>query len=395
MTQQTIMVCGAGIAGMACALGLAKKAFSVEVLAPEMVRQPPRRDEYHPRVYAISGASQSFLDSLGIWDLMDAERITPVQAMEVYGDGGGRLALDAWQDARHTLAWIVESGEMERALRQALKVYGVRWHDDQLASREASTIQTVSGKSLQAHLLVGADGAKSTVRRVADIWHEFKAYGDSGLVTHLTAELPHQGVALQWFTGDAVVALLPMPDTEDGPQVSLVWSGPTEQISELMALEGDAKVEHLQRWLMGVTQGRLGALRVRSKMFAFPLTFERTGMVAEGVALVGDAAHRVHPLAGQGLNLGLGDVEELIRVLAAKPVQQSVGALPVLERYKRRRAEPIAAMRVVTDSLHSLFMAQQAPVVWARNAGMSIVNQLPFIKRRLIANAAGEWLVSL
>ncbi|MGG4604990.1 FAD-dependent monooxygenase [Paenalcaligenes sp. Me131] len=395
MTQQKILVCGAGIAGMACALGLAKKAFTVDVLAPEMSRQLPRHDEYHPRVYAISGASQNFLASLGIWDLMDAARLTPVQAMEIYGDGGGRLALDAWQDARHTLAWIVESGEIERALRQALKVYGVRWHDDQLASRDGEHIHTESGKTLDAQLLVGADGAKSTVRRVAEIWHDFKAYGDSGLVTHLTTELPHQGVALQWFTGDAVVALLPMPDTDEGPQVSLVWSGPTEQIAELMALNDEDKAQRLQQWLMGVTQGRLGNMRVRSKMFAFPLTFERTGMVAEGVALVGDAAHRVHPLAGQGLNLGLGDVEELIRVLAAKPVHQSVGALPVLERYKRRRAEPIAAMRAVTDSLHSLFMAQQAPVAWARNAGMSIINQLPFIKRRLIANAAGDKIFPL
>lgn len=392
MTQQTIMVCGGGIAGMACALGLAKKSFSVEVLAPETPRHQPRHDEYHPRVYAISGSSQRFLESLGIWDLMDAQRLTPVQAMEIYGDGGGRLALDAWQDARHTLAWIVESGEMERALRQALKVYGVRWHDEQLVSREGSHIHTASGKQLHAQLLVGADGAKSSVRRVAEIWHEFKAYGDSGLVTHLTTELPHQGVALQWFTGDAVVALLPMPDTAEGPQVSLVWSGPTEQINTLMALDDAAKAQRLEQWLMGVTQGRLGRLQVRAKMFAFPLTFERTGMVAEGVALVGDAAHRVHPLAGQGLNLGLGDVEELIRVLAAQPVHQPVGALPVLEQYKRRRAEPIAAMRAVTDSLHRLFMAPQAPVAWARNAGMSVVNQLPFIKRRLIANAAGDVL---
>ena len=257
MKAQSIVVCGGGIAGMACALGLARRAFDVRVLAPDTHRAPPEADRYHPRVYAISAASQRFLAELGVWDLMEQRRLTPVSAMELYGDGGGHLQLEAWQDARHTLTWIVESGEIERVLRQALKVYGVPWLDDHFASRDANVVTTKSGQSLKADLLVGADGANSKVRTQAGISHQHKAYGDSGMVTHLNAELAHQGVAMQWFTGDSIVALLPLPDTAQGPQVSMVWSGPDELISEMMALEPTEQAQRLSVWLQAVTADRL------------------------------------------------------------------------------------------------------------------------------------------
>ena len=389
MTKQPIVVCGGGIAGMACALGLARKSQAVSVLAPDVHRTMPEPDVYHPRVYAISAASQHFLNDLGVWGLMEPRRLTPVSAMELYGDGGGSLQLEAWQDARDTLTWIVESGELERVLRQALKVYGVPWHDDHFEKRDGAAVLTRTGQRLPADLIIGADGAQSQVRTQAGIRHHRKAYQASGMVTHLTAERAHQGVAFQWFTGESVVALLPLPDTAQGPQVSMVWSGPEDWVNSMMALSAEERAEQLSVRLQAVTGGRLGRLTVRAPVYAFPLSVERSDMVAPQVALVSDAAHRVHPLAGQGLNLGLGDVDELIRVLADKPKHASVGDLRVLERYRRARAEPIAAMSFVTDSLHRLFAVQATPVVWLRNTGMSIVNKLPFIKRQLIANAAG------
>ncbi|HUG57657.1 MAG TPA: UbiH/UbiF family hydroxylase [Candidimonas sp.] len=390
MSKESVLVCGTGIAGLAATLGLTKAGFDVALIGPRNAPAPVAHDIYCPRVYAISAASQAFLAKLGVWNMMDARRLTPVETMEVYGDGGGKLNLHAWQSAQTALAWIVESSEMERVLQQAVQVFGVTWHAEKFQRLESNKVFTDTGRALQADLLVGADGAQSPVRAAAGIQHESKPYGDMGLVVHLDAELPHQNIALQWFTGDSILALLPLPDTADGHQVSMVWSMPEAMAKELMALPEGDRNRALETRLAAASGGRLGRLRVRSPLFGFPLFLEHSGMVAPGVALVSDAAHRVHPLAGQGLNLGLADVAELLSVLGAKEAYRKVGDLRVLHRYRRARAEPIMAMRMATDGLHRLFAAQAAPVVWARNLGMQCVDHLPFIKRFLIGGAAGQ-----
>ena len=389
-TQPAIIVCGGGLAGMAAALGLKKAGFDVSVLAPAYTPLVLAEQQYHPRVYALSTTSQQFLERLGVWALMRTERITPVEGMELYGDGDGFLQLDAWQSAQSTLTWIVESGEMERALFQALQVFSVPWHEDLFAEITATGVKTQSGQDLKADLIIGADGARSLVRTKAHIASEQKAYHHEGIVAHLDAELPHQNIAYQWFTGDAVLALLPLPDTDQGPQVSMVWSVQEEQAQPFMALDFEAQQQHIQQLLGVITQQRLGRLHLRTKPFAFPLTLERSAMIAPKVALVGDAAHRVHPLAGQGLNLGLGDIETLVQVLSTRPSYQEVGEMRVLERYRRARLEPILAMRFVTDGLHQLFSTPVAPIAFARNVGMKVVDKLPFIKRQLIKGAAGK-----
>ncbi|HLS16852.1 MAG TPA: FAD-dependent monooxygenase [Paenalcaligenes sp.] len=392
--QDKILVCGGGLAGMAAALGMKKHGFEVEILAPRAQPLNLEPEQYHPRVYALSVASQQFLDALGVWGLMPAQRVTPVQAMQVFGDASGEITLDAWQIMRDELAWIVESGTLEQALLQALQVFGVRWHEAMFESfhnegARGRGVMTACGQFLPADLVVGADGARSKVRAAAHIEHDFYAYGDSGVVTHLNAEIAHQGIARQWFTGDSILALLPMPDTSAGPQVSMVWSVKQALADELMALAPKDRAQQLEQHLQVITEGCLGALTVRSPLYAFPLTFERSAMIAPGVALVGDAAHRVHPLAGQGLNLGFGDIEELIRVLSTQPAYQGVGDLSALSRYRRRRAEPIFAMRWVTHGLHQFFGLPGVPAMMARNVGMRLVNRVPLIKRLLIQEAAG------
>lgn len=390
MKNETILICGGGIAGMACALGLKKAGFSVHIVAPAYKELSLLPQQYHPRVYALSKTSQTFLEALGVWGLMRPERITAVQGMELYGDGDGFVQLDAWQQAQSTLTWIVESGEIERALYQALHVYNVPWKTDLFSSLTIKGIKTQSGDEIAADLIVGADGARSSVRAKAHIEHHSRPYKHHGVVAHLDAELPHQHIAYQWFNSDAVLALLPLPDTDQGPQVSMVWSVQDSQANDFMALDAVGQADHIHSLLGALTQHRLGQLRLRSKPFSFPLTLERSAMIAPRVALVGDAAHRVHPLAGQGLNLGLGDIEELIRVLADKPSYQSVGELRVLARYRRARAEPIMAMRCVTHGLHQLFALPGAPAAFVRNVGMNLVDKIPFIKRQLIDGAAGK-----
>jgi ubiquinone biosynthesis UbiH/UbiF/VisC/COQ6 family hydroxylase len=389
MSKPAILVCGTGVAGLAAALGLTRAGFNTSVLGP--VQPPPTTTAgvYHPRVYAISPASQAFLSELGVWNILDEQRVTVVESMEVHGDSDGALTLHAWQAARPALAWIVESGELERALQQAVRVFGIHWHAEKFQSMTPGQVITDTGRRLAADLVVGADGAQSPVRRAAGIHHDSTPYGDTGVVTHLTAEFLHQNVAAQWFTGDTVLALLPMPDTPDGNQMSMVWSMPEAMAADLMAMPEAQRNTALELRLAAASGRRFGLLQVRSAVLGFPLFLEKSGMVAPGVALVGDAAHRVHPLAGQGLNLGLADVEELIRVLLAKEPYRRIDELRVLHRYRRARAEPIMAMRLATDGLHRLFAAQAAPIVWARNAGMHCVDRAPFIKRWLIQGASG------
>ncbi|WP_232606985.1 FAD-dependent monooxygenase, partial [Photobacterium phosphoreum] len=369
---------------------LSKAGFHASLLGPKVDIAPATDKAYHPRVYAISVASQQFLAQLGVWDLLDSQRITPGESMEIYGDADGKLSLHAWQTATTTLAWIIESGELERVLQQAVKVFGLVWHQEKFERLENLNVFTDTGRAISADLLVGADGAKSAVRTAAGISHQCDPYGDNRVVVHLNAELAHQNIALQWFTGDSVLALLPMPDTPDGHQVSMVWSMPEAIACQLQAMPEQLRAAELERRLAVTTGGRLGRLSVRSAIFSFPLTLERSGMVAPGIALVGDAAHRVHPLAGQGLNLGLGDVKELLDVLTTKEAYRTVGDLRVLRRYRRARAEPILAMRIATHGLHRLFATRFAPAVWARNVGMQGVDRLPFIKRLLIDGAAGR-----
>ncbi len=392
MNQDPIIVCGGGIAGLACAVGLARAGLEVEILGPQHTQMQLAVDQYHPRVYAISAASQSLLERIGAWGLMDENRITSVDAMEIYGDADGLLDLSAWQDARLNLAWIVESGQMEQALQQVVKVLGIKWHKDQLASLKNSEtgaiITTENGQNISASLLIGADGARSPVRQAAGIQHKYTPYGDMGVVAHLDIELPHQNRAYQWFTGDSIFAVLPMPDTANGAQASLVWSIDENRARTWITMSESEQNTYFAKNALAITGARLGRLHLRTRPQGFPLTLERSAMVAPGVALIGDAAHRVHPLAGQGLNLGLGDVIDLIDVLTNNS-HYAFASNRVLSAYKRKRAEPVLAMALVTDGLHKLFATQCAPLAFARNIGMRLVNNTPFIKRRLIKSAAG------
>jgi ubiquinone biosynthesis UbiH/UbiF/VisC/COQ6 family hydroxylase len=384
----SIVVCGSGIVGLATALAFARKGEAVTLVGPRPTVQNLSQDEFFARVYALSPASQRFLASIGVWALIDARRLTSVQAMEIHGDGNGLLNLNAWQSAQSELAWIVESSEIERVLVQAAQVMGLRWVTEKFASYAPGALTTDRGTTLEAELFIAADGAQSPLRAAAGLTVESRPYGSTALVAHFNCSVPHQGTALQWFGSEGVLALLPMPDTAQGPQVSMVWSLKEAIANEVLAMPAAQQASALQTRLAAATAGRLGALTLRSAVHGFPLTLNQSPIIGDCLALAGDAAHRLHPLAGQGLNLGLGDVQALVDTVAARESFRSPGDPMVLRRYRRLRAEPVMAMRLVTDGLARLFDIQHAPVVWLRNTGMNLAEKLPFIKRQLIAGAS-------
>jgi 2-octaprenylphenol hydroxylase len=382
-----LAVVGAGVAGLAAALGAAQLGLKVALVGPDArAFTPTDAAPFDARIYALAPSAIGLLERLHAWPQFDAARVQSVARMRVFGDAGNELTFDAYQAALERLAVIVEEGELARVLATAcgytpgitrLRASFARLQRDVHRAR----IELDDGTSIDARLIIGADGARSALRAAAGINADETPYGQTALVTNFACERPHQGVAFQWFCDEGVVALLPLP----GDFVSLVWSAPQSRATELQALEPAAFAQRVT----ARTQSVLGDLSPRGGVHAFPLRVIRVDrLVDERIALIGDAAHVVHPLAGQGLNLGLADVSELLRVLGDREEFRDPGDLVLLRRYARARAEPIELMRFTTDGLARLFGADNAFARTLRNAGLSLVDRIRPLKNALIRHAA-------
>ena len=391
--QSDICVIGNGAVGKAAALGFAQAGLSVTLLGPSAAA-PVSTESWDVRVYALNHVAKSLLSSLMVWDALDQARVAPVDAMAIAGDGerfGGSVGFDAYGARVGALAWIVEDRNLTQALDAALKfahkvkqVAGKAVRVD--ASGPSASVTLENGDTLEAALLVGADGAQSWLRGQSDIGLDYRSYGQRGVVSNFECERPHHGVAHQWFCGEqGVIALLPLP----GQRVSLVWSAPDALADQLVKEPAQQLAERLARW----AAPKLGALvPVRPESIkAFPLTLVKPhAMTAPRVALVGDAAHVVHPLAGQGMNLGFGDVAALLKEVAQPGNGRDWGDARMLRRYARARKEEVLLMQVATDGLERLFASEAEPMRFLRNAGMNLLDKLPVLKRRLIAQALGR-----
>jgi 2-polyprenyl-6-methoxyphenol hydroxylase-like FAD-dependent oxidoreductase len=357
-----ILVRGAGAVGLAAALSLARLGLQVALLG-----RPPAADDL--RAYALNRASVELLRSLKVWDALPADARTPVYDMHVEGDAGSVLEFSAWQQRVEALAWIVDAAALEHALDAAVRF-----------APHVSRVQA----ELPAALQVLAEGRDSPTRARLGVSMALAGYGQRAVAARLEADWPHAGIARQWFRSPDVLALLPFDRPRAGHGYGLVWSLPDSRADALQALP-PAEFEHA---LAQATQGAAGPLRLASERAAWPLAIAHAERVAgPGWVLVGDAAHLVHPLAGQGLNLGLADVRALAAVLAAREPWRPLGDERLLARYARARAAPTRAMGHVTDALLHLFAAEQPIWKELRNRGLTLVNHLPPLKRFLTARA--------
>ncbi|QEL55861.1 UbiH/UbiF family hydroxylase [Chromobacterium paludis] len=375
-----VIVVGGGLVGASLALALARQGKRVALLERHAPAEQERVQGWDARIYAVSPANRLFLESLGAWPGM--ERIGTIAAMDVRGDVGGRIEFSAADAGGEALAWIVENRWLLASLWRQLRdsdvalLTGVAVASLETTAREAR-LTLEDGRALRAELLVGADGANSWVRAQCGLEAEIKPYGQSGVVANFACEKPHDGVARQWFFGDDILAWLPMA----GNRISMVWS--TSDSAALLALPPEALAERVAQ----AGGGLLGAFETLTPAAAFPLRLIRPqAVVAERVALVGDAAHTVHPLAGQGVNLGFQDAAQLSALLQDAP---DCGDWMLLRRHQRQRREAVAAMQLGCDSLYRLFQAKLPGLPWLRNTGLTLTNCLTPLKRQLARQAIG------
>ncbi len=384
-----VVIIGGALVGASLALALRNSGLKVALVESREPADLPEDDSWDSRVYAISPGSAAFLKEFGVWGALDETRIAPVYDMAVFGDdSAARLDFSAYDIGSSELAFIVENRQLQAAAWKGLRRRGKRQINVFCPARcaslawgeSAAVLHLDDGNTLEAALIAGADGLNSWVRDQAGIEVERRPYQQMGIVANFIAARPHRNVARQWFRRDGVLALLPLP----GQLVSMVWSVREEQAHSLLELTETELCETVAH----AAQDALGKLELVTPPVGFPLSFLHVDkLVQPRVALVGDAAHGIHPLAGQGINLGLRDVRELAAVMSGRGPQADFGNYLLLRRYERARREDILAMEMATDGLQKLFDNTNPTLIRLRNLGLDITNRLPFIKNRLIQHA--------
>ena len=385
MQHFDLIIVGGGLAGASLALALRDTRLRIALVE----NQPPRLPNgWDARIYAISPANVAFLESIGAWRHLDSARMAPIRAMQIHGDASGRLDFSAFETGVPELGWILESSQMacefwESAKRQGNLTLFCPSRPDSLEFRQdAAVLRLSDGAVLSARLLVGADGRDSWVRRTAGLAEVNTPYGEKGLAANFTTEKSHNHTAFQWFRNDGVLAYLPLP----GNRISIVWSTPDDHADELCALPSEQFCERVAE-----AGGRtLGKLELLTSPAAFPLRLMRVPQtVAPRLALVGDAAHGIHPLSGHGINLGFQDAMALAGQLAATQPWHDIGQERFLQRYQRVRREETVLMQTATDSLRRLFKESPPGLRPLRNLGLDVANGLPLIKNALVRYALG------
>ena len=404
-----VAVIGGGIVGAATAIAAAHAGLVTTWVVGRPAAGAPAQDAANVqggatavdrdlRVYAISPGTQRFLDELRVWSRLEPSRIAPVFDMRIYGDAGARNALHfgAYESATERLATIVEHRELSRVLETAASYQPAIERIEGPASGfsiepDQVVVATERGPRA-ARLVVAADGAHSPTRDAFGISTTGRPYAQRAVVGNFACGRSPAGCAFQWFTDDGVVALLPLGalGSDDAHAMSLVWSAPDVFADRLMQEGPEALAARLTALVTNDANTDVGPLTALGPLAAIPLSLQSADRsIAARCALVGDAAHVIHPLAGQGLNLGLGDVESLFDLVAARESFRDCGDRVVLRRYERTRAEPVLAMRRMTDGLARLFADDRAGVAQLRGLGLRLFDRASPLKRFVMRQAAG------
>jgi 2-polyprenyl-6-methoxyphenol hydroxylase-like FAD-dependent oxidoreductase len=372
MNTHDVLVRGSGIVGKSLALSLARQGLRIALLADTAEKKGP-----DVRAFAMNAASVALLRDLKVWDALPATSITAVHDMHIEGDAlNSSLDFSAWSQRVSELAWIVDAAVLEQELANAVKFAP---HITQVHSEVGATLTAL------------CEGQASASREMLGVVFDKTEYGHRAVAARLKCGLGHRHTARQWFRAPDVLALLPFggaqPAISSEASFGLVWSLPEPQAQQLLALDAPA----FNAALMQATRGDAGELSLASERASWPLMrAQASAWCGPGWVLLGDAAHVIHPLAGQGLNLGLADVAALTHTLRERETWRALGDEKLLRRYVRERSAPTQTMGRVTEGLLQLFAAEQPAVRELRNRGMGLVNQLSSVKRWLTVRALGS-----
>ncbi|AXY34221.1 FAD-dependent 2-octaprenylphenol hydroxylase [Yersinia pseudotuberculosis] len=402
MQSFDIVIAGGGMVGLALACGLQGSGLRIAIIEHQPAPMPltaPLTGELALRVSAINAASERLLQKIGVWETIQALRASPYHGMEVWDkDSFGKITFHADEYGFSHLGHIIENQVIQQALWQRasqlpeVTVLAPASFKQVAWGETEAFITLTDDRMLSARLVVGADGAHSWLRQHADIPLTFWDYAHHALVATIRTDEPHQATARQVFHGDGILAFLPFSD----PHLSsIVWSLPPERAAGLAVLPA----EQFNRELAMTFDMRLGQCQLESERQTFPLTgrYARS-FAAHRLVLVGDAAHTVHPLAGQGVNLGFMDVAELVSELRRLQRQgKDIGQHLYLRRYERRRKHSAAMMLASMQGFRDLFAGNNPAKKLLRDIGLTLADHLPGVKPQLVRQAMGlndlpEWL---
>ena len=390
-----VTIVGAGLVGLSAAVAMRKAGYEVVLVDDQEYPQVSTQSQedvtgWDQRIYAISPKNAQWLASLGVWQLLDVSRIGEMQAMEIWGDATETpLHLSAEDANADDLGFIVEECALKNALMQQVQAYGVRTLFGRKciklnAGVNQTTLYLDNQQVVESKLLIAADGVNSWVRKQLGIEVEVKEYHQTAVVANFMVEQSHGNIARQWFKqGEdghcSILAWLPLPENK----ISIVWSAPAQYADALLQLD----TNEFASQVMKAGNSVLGKLTMITSPAAFPLVLKKAEVLAtNSVVLAGDAAHRVHPMAGQGVNLGFRDIVDLLEIITNKHQYQPINDPGLLKRYTRVRKADLLKMLMLTNGLYHLFENQNAVVKKARNWGLSVTSQ-PAIKKMLVKSA--------